>query len=83
MKRLAEQCGGRVIEVGNKMDKLKDAFTQIASELRSQYSIGYTPTNAKRDGSFRHVEVRAKGPYKVQSRSGYYAPGPGNERNGE
>ncbi|HEU5453779.1 MAG TPA: VWA domain-containing protein [Terriglobales bacterium] len=83
MRKLAEQCGGRVIEVGNKKEKLKDAFDQIANELRSQYSIGYTPTNAKRDGSFRKVEVRAKGPYKIQARSGYYAPGPGNERSGE
>jgi VWFA-related protein len=83
MRKLANECGGRVIEVGNKKEKLKEAFDQIANELRSQYSIGYTPTNAKRDGTFRHVEVRAKGPYKVQARTGYYAPGPGNERNGE
>lgn len=83
MKKLAQECGGRVIEVGNKMEKLKDAFNQIANELRSQYSIGYTPTNSKRDGTFRHVEVRVKGQYKVQARSGYYAPGPGNEHTGE
>ena len=40
MKKLAEECGGRVISVGNKYDKLKEAFDQIAGELRSQYSIG-------------------------------------------
>ncbi len=45
MKKLASETGGRVIEVGNKMDKLKDAFDQIAKELRSQYNLGYTPTN--------------------------------------
>src|SRR5712675_1776721 len=37
MKKLAGETGGRVIEVGNKMDKLKDAFDQISKELRSQY----------------------------------------------
>ncbi len=73
MKKLAEETGGRVIEVGNKMDKLKQAFDQIASELRSQYSLGYTPTNGKRDGSFRKVEIKEKQGYKVQCRTGYYA----------
>src|SRR6201984_3334511 len=73
MKKLAGETGGRVIEVGNKMDKLKEAFDQIAKELRSQYNIGYTPTNSKLDGTFRKVEIRSKQGYKIQSRSGYYA----------
>jgi VWFA-related protein len=74
MKKLTAETGGRVIEVGNKFDKLKDAFAQIAQELRSQYNIGYTPTNNKRDGSFRKVEIKAKGgDYKIQARAGYYA----------
>ncbi|MDP9267716.1 MAG: VWA domain-containing protein [Acidobacteriota bacterium] len=73
MKDLAEQTGGRLIEVGNKFDKLKAAFDQIQSELRSQYSIGYNPTNNKRDGSFRRVEIRTKEGHKVQARRGYYA----------
>jgi len=74
MKKLTQETGGRVIEVGNKIDKLRQAFDQIAQELRSQYNIGYTPTNAARDGSFRKVEIKPKdGDYKVQARSGYYA----------
>ncbi|HEV3208453.1 MAG TPA: VWA domain-containing protein [Terriglobales bacterium] len=74
MKKLAGETGGRVIEVGNKMDKLKQAFDEIAMELRSQYNIGYTPTNTALDGSFRKVEIRAKQKdYKIQSRTGYYA----------
>jgi VWFA-related protein len=75
MKKLCEETGGRMIPVGNKQEKLKEGFDQIANELRSQYSIGYTPTNTKRDGTFRHVEVKAKaGAFKVQARAGYYAP---------
>src|SRR5580658_4132215 len=74
MKKLTEETGGRVINVGNKIDKLRDAFDQISQELRSQYNIGYVPTNATRDGSFRKVEIKPKkGDYKVQARSGYYA----------
>jgi VWFA-related protein len=73
MKKLAGETGGRVIEVGNKMEKLKEAFDQIANELRSQYNLGYTPTNATQDGTFRKIELRSKQGYKVQTRSGYYA----------
>jgi VWFA-related protein len=74
MKKLTQETGGRVIEVGNKTDKLRDAFEQIANELRSQYNIGYVSTNTARDGSFRKVEIRANSKeYKIQTRSGYYA----------
>src|SRR5271165_5000109 len=74
MRKLAEQTGGRMIEVGNKQDKLRQAFEQIQNELRSQYSIGYTPTNAKLDGSYRKIQIHPKnGDYKVQARQGYYA----------
>jgi VWFA-related protein len=83
MKKLTEETGGRMIPVGNKPEKLKQAFDQIANELRSQYNIGYTPTNNKRDGTFRHVELKVKNGYKVQARSGYYAPGRKGALNGE
>ncbi len=73
MRKLAEATGGRVIEVGNKQDKLRDAFNQIQNELRSQYNIGYTSTNTKLDGSYRKIQIKEKGDYKVQARQGYYA----------
>jgi VWFA-related protein len=76
MKKLAGETGGRIIEVGNKYDKLKEAFNQISQELRSQYNIGYTPTNSKHDGTFRRVEIRSRKNYKIQSRNGYYAVAP-------
>jgi VWFA-related protein len=74
MKKLTQETGGRVIDVGNKYEKLKEGFDQIANELRSQYNIGYTPTNAVLDGTFRKIEIRATNKdYKIQSRAGYYA----------
>jgi VWFA-related protein len=73
MKKLTGETGGRVIEVGNKTEKLKAAFDQIAQELRSQYYIGYVPTNATKDGGFRRVKIQSKDGYKIQARSGYYA----------
>jgi VWFA-related protein len=73
MKKLTEQTGGRVINVGNKFDKLREAFDQVAAELRSQYNIGYTPTNTKLDGGYRKLEIKNKQSYKIQARAGYYA----------
>jgi VWFA-related protein len=73
MKKLTEATGGRVINVGNKFDKLREAFNQIALELRSQYNIGYTPSNAVLDGSYRKLEIKNKQGYKIQARAGYYA----------
>jgi VWFA-related protein len=73
MRKLTEQTGGRVINVGNKFDKLREAFDQVAAELRSQYNLGYTSTNTKLDGSYRKLEIKSKQNHKIQSRSGYYA----------
>ena len=73
MRKLTEQTGGRVINVGNKFDKLKEAFDQIAKELRSQYNVGYTPTNPNQDGTYRKIEIKNKQNYKIQARAGYYA----------
>ncbi len=72
MSQLAEQTGGRMITVNNP-NKLGDAFKPISNELRSQYSIGYTPSDPRHDGSFRKIEIKAKD-LKVQARKGYYAP---------
>ena len=73
MEKLTKETGGRVINVGNRFDKLREAFQQISDELRSQYNLGYTPSNTKLDGSYRKLEIKNKQSYKIQSRSGYYA----------
>ncbi len=76
-KRLAEETGGRIINVGNNGKKLQEAFAQIEDELRTQYAATYTPSNAKMDGSFRHLSVECRGDgLKVQTRRGYFAPAP-------
>ncbi len=78
-KKLAEETGGRVINVGNNGKKLEDAFQQIQDELRTQYVASYTPSNAKLDGTFRHIGVECRGDgLKVQVRKGYFAPSPAN-----
>ncbi|SPE29015.1 conserved exported hypothetical protein [Candidatus Sulfotelmatomonas gaucii] len=80
-KRISDETGGRVIDVGNNGKKLEAAFQQIQDELRTQYLASYIPSNLKDDGSFRHIGVECKGDQgenlKVQVRKGYYAPAPG------
>jgi len=74
MDDLARETGGRVIKAGHSEKKLQEAFDQISAELRSQYSLGYSPTNAKLDGTFRKIEIRTQNKeYRIQARSGYYA----------
>lgn len=73
MRKLSEETGGRMISVGNNFAKLEKAFQEIGDELRSQYELSYTPTNAKMDGGFRKIEVKEKDGDKVQARKGYYA----------
>jgi VWFA-related protein len=73
-RRMAEQTGGRVIEVHNEKT-LEKAFDEISEELRSQYVLGYYPTNLKHDGTFRKITVQVDRPdMKILARKGYYAP---------
>jgi VWFA-related protein len=77
MKKMTEETGGRLIDVGNNGKKLEAAFQQIEDELRTQYVASYTPSNLKLDGTFRHLGVECRGDgMKVQVRKGYYATAP-------
>lgn len=76
--KMAQETGGRVINVGSNGKKLQDAFEQIEDELRTQYVATYTPSNTKLDGTFRHVAVSCGQGMKVQVRRGYFAPSPEN-----
>ena len=77
MKKMTEETGGRLIDVGNNGKKLEAAFQQIEDELRTQYVASYTSSNPNLDGKFRHLSVECRGDgMKVQVRKGYFAPGP-------
>jgi len=76
LRRMAEDTGGRVFHIDRKIS-LQDAFTQLQDEMRSQYAIGYTPTNPVKDGKFRKIEIHLPDKeLKVQARKGYYATKP-------
>jgi VWFA-related protein len=78
LKKMSEETGGRLFRV-SKNNPLNEIFDQIQQEMRSQYAIGYTPSNPLKDGAFRRVDIRTrqKG-MKVQARKGYYALKPGS-----
>jgi len=72
--QMARDTGGRVIPVHN--DKtMNKAFDEISEELRSQYVLGYTPSNPARDGTYRKIKVETtQQDTKILARKGYYAP---------
>lgn len=73
LRKMSEETGGRLFKVSKK-NTLDDIFKQIQEEMRSQYSIGYSPANSAKDGSFRRLEVgTTRKDLKVQARKGYYA----------
>jgi Ca-activated chloride channel homolog len=77
LEEIAQTTGGKAF-FPRSAAELEDATTRIALELRHQYSIGYNPTNVKRDGQWHKIRVNVKGPkglsnLKVQHKEGYYA----------
>jgi len=73
MYSLAQDTGGRVINVGHDGRKLEQAFDQIQDELRTQYLVSYTPVNKTADGKFRKINIDCGKGMNVQARKGYYA----------
>jgi VWFA-related protein len=73
LKNLSEATGGRMFQVGKKLS-LQEIFKIIEDEMRSQYALGFAPSNPERDGKFHRLEVRvAQKGLKVRTRKGYYA----------
>jgi VWFA-related protein len=72
LERLAKETGGGFFE-GGKKQSIDQIFSQIQEELRSQYSLGYTPDKNTGPG-YRtiHVTAKQKG-LTVQARDGYYS----------
>ena len=74
---LADMTGGHSYRAS--VSDLEDTCEKIALEIKSQYVIGYEPTNTAKDGKFRKVRVRVTPPpgmtrVNVRNRDGYYAP---------
>jgi VWFA-related protein len=76
MRTLAQETGGRAFFPA-KIDDLTGVYAQIADELASQYTLGYTSGNQRRDGAWRRVVVQVARPnITPRAKKGYYAPTP-------
>lgn len=78
LRKISERTGGRAFFPRDESE-LRQAFVQIQIEMRSQYLIAYEPSNLKKDGSYRKVEVQLINPdlsrqkVKLTHRQGYFA----------
>jgi Ca-activated chloride channel family protein len=74
LRQLSQETGGRTF-FPNHVNELVGIYTLIADELSSQYTLGYTPRNARADGTFRRIQVRVQRPgVTARTRLGYTAP---------
>jgi Mg-chelatase subunit ChlD len=73
LKELAERSGGQVHRADT-LTMLPQAFAAIAAELRTQYSLGYYPTNRNKDGKYRKIQVKTtRKDVAIRARPGYRA----------
>ena len=77
LTELAQATGGLAF-FPESVEDAEAICSQIASDIRNQYTLAYYPTNMRKDGTFRSVQVevmppRGRGKLSVRTRSGYYA----------
>lgn len=77
LKQLAKDTGGETFLPDSSKDVVP-ICERIARDIRNQYTLGYVPTNRKRDGTYRGIQVKAIAPghgrLSVRTRTGYFAP---------
>lgn len=80
LREFTDATGGRafILEGAHHrggIDLVDQACRQVSAELRNQYTLAYYPKNKNRDGTYRHIQIKAKNAdYTVRTREGYYAP---------
>ncbi len=73
LERISKETGGRLYEVSKK-ETVDQIYASIAEELRTQYSLGYTPDKANDAAGYHKISLTAKEKnLTVQTRDGYYA----------
>ena len=86
LEQIAQASGGMSYFPENVAD-VHNICEQVAHDIRNQYTLAYYPTNTKRDGTFRAVQVevvppRGRGKLVARTRNGYYAPGAASAASG-
>ncbi len=74
LRQFAQETGGRAF-FPSQLSELAGVYGQISDELSSQYTVGYTSRNTKRDGAWRRVVVRVNRPNAIaRTKLGYFGP---------
>ncbi len=74
LKNFAEKSGGYFVAAPGGV-AMRDAFKRVVEELGVQYTLGYQPSNIKKDGKWHSIEVRVARPnLNIRTRQGYNAP---------
>jgi len=74
MRQLSQQTGGRAF-FPNQLSDLTNVYGQISDELSSQYIVGYTPKNPRRDGAWRRIVVQTtRASTATRTKQGYFGP---------
>jgi Ca-activated chloride channel family protein len=74
LRQFSQETGGRAF-FPSSIGDLAGVYDQIAEELSSQYTLGYTSKNTKRDGAWRRIVVRVSRPgLTSRTKQGYFAP---------
>jgi VWFA-related protein len=87
LEQLAQASGGLAFFPEN-VDDVHNICEQVARDIRHQYTLAYYPSNTKRDGTYRSVQVevippRGRGKLVARTRNGYYAPGSAGTASGK
>jgi len=80
VEKICRQTGGEMIDTRNGTS-VTSAMETILNWLKQGYTLGYSPSNKRRDGTYRNIEVRLNShpgthlhKYTIYARPGYYAP---------
>ena len=74
LRQLSQETGGRAF-FPNQVTDLGGVYGQISDELSSQYTVGYTSKNGRRDGAWRRVVVRVnRSNTTARTKQGYFGP---------
>src|ERR1700722_15002279 len=87
LEQIAQASGGLAFFPEN-VDDVHNICEQVARDIRNQYTLAYYPSNTKRDGTYRTVQVevippRGRGKLVARTRNGYYAPAGGGAASGK
>ncbi len=75
LQKFSEQTGGAFFSPRAEFKEIQETFNKIGRDLRGQYSLAYIPTDKRKDGTFRKIEIHCeKRDVRIRSRKGYYAP---------